>query len=290
VNVITTEGEHSAVYECFRELKTRGVEVRFAPLKPNGGVDENALLSLVDEKTTFVSVVHVNNETGAINDINALSRAIKHKNPNVVFHSDGVQAFGKLPVKIGETVDLYSASAHKIGGVKGTGVLIKKKGLKLQPLIFGGGQERGLRIGTENVFGISVFATVYDKKAKAISENFEKIQGFKRDFLSAVDGCGIKVVSDEKCSPYVLSLSAVGLRGEVLQHMMEDEGVIIGTGSACSSRHRHSRILTACGYGTEILDGALRISFSPENTREEVLFAAENLMKCYNKLKGVMKK
>ena len=131
-NAVTTEGEHSAVLAAFHELKTRGVaEPRFAPLLSDGRVDVEKLLSLVDDKTSFVSVMHVNNEIGAINDVNAIAKAVKQKNPRVIFHVDGIQAYGKIPFRLAKEIDLYSVSAHKIGGLKGVGALFKRKSLVL---------------------------------------------------------------------------------------------------------------------------------------------------------------
>lgn len=289
-NVVTSLGEHSAVYECFNQLKIRGLEVRFAKLLPDGRVDKEHLLSLIDDKTTFVSIVHVNNETGGINDVNDLAQSVKRKNPSVIFHSDGVQAFGKLPFILSENVDLYSISAHKIGGLKGTGALIKKKKLNLIPYVFGGGQENGLRSGTENVFGINVFALAYKDKYENLTKNYNYVLNLKQIFLSMLDLSVLKVISSEHCSPYVVSLSAEGLRGEVIMHMMEEFGIVIGTGSACSSKNPHSRILKECGYSPKILDGALRISFSSSTTEEDVLFAVSKLNECVKKLKGIMRK
>ncbi len=137
-NAVTSVGEHSAVLSSFKELKTRGVvETRYAPLQKDGKVDVEKLLSLVDEKTTFVSVMHVNNELGAINDVNTIARLVKQKNPRVIFHSDGVQAYGKIPFRLSKDIDLYSISAHKIGGLKGVGALIKRKSLAFPPYIYG---------------------------------------------------------------------------------------------------------------------------------------------------------
>lgn len=285
---ITTLGEHSAVYECFNELKTRGFPVGFAPIKADGGVDAEKLVDMVDDGTGFVSVVHVNNETGAINDINAIAKAVKKKNPSVIFHSDGVQAFGKIPFSMSDYIDMYSVSAHKIGGIKGVGALIKKKKLTVHPLIFGGGQENGLRSGTENVFGISVFGYSAARRYEKLAENFDRVSSINATFRNLIDKNNIEIISSENSSPYVLSLSAVGLRGEVIQHMLEDYGIIIGTGSACSSRRKHSRILKECGFGDKVLDGALRVSFSPETSKEEVVFAVEKINECVAKLKGVM--
>ena len=163
-----------------------------------------------------------------------------------------------------------------------------KKSVRLVPLIFGGGQENGLRSGTENVFGIIDFGAAAYKRLERISENYSKIAELKRIFLDNLDKRFIKIISGENASPYILSLSAVGLRGEVILHMLEEFGIIVGTGSACSSRMRHSRVLKACGYNAGVLDGAIRISFGVDNTKDEVVFAAEKLGECVNKLKGVM--
>lgn len=289
-NFITTQGEHSAVFECFQELKKRGADVRYAPLNIDGSVNVEELLKLVDEKTSFVSVVHVNNETGAINDINAIASQIKKKNPNVVFHSDGVQAFCKIPYILAESIDLYSVSAHKIGGLKGTGALIKKKKLNLTPYLFGGGQESGLRSGTENVFGIKTFAEACTAHFETIKLNFDKALNLKNLFLQNLDKDLIKIISSENSSPYILSVSAEGLRGEVIMHMLEEFDIIVGTGSACSSKNPHSRILKACGYGAKTLDGMLRISFNESNTVDEALFAVNKLNECVKRLKGIMRK
>lgn len=289
-NAVTTAGEHSAIFESFGELKKRGVEPRFASLNRDGSVNTESLLNLVDEKTSFVSVVHVNNETGAINDVNAIAEAVKKKNPSVIFHSDGVQAYGKIPYKLSDKIDLYSVSAHKIGGIKGVGVLFKRKNLVMSPLIFGGGQENGERSGTENVFGIIDFGYVSKKHIDELSENYKKTLAVKNKFLENLDKRFVTVISGDNSSPYIVSFSATGLRGEVIIHMLEDYGVVLGTGSACSSRQRHSRVLKNCGFSSSVLDGAIRVSFSSETEENDVVFAAEKINECIKKLKGVMDK
>lgn len=289
-NAVTTAGEHSAVYESFRALEKRGISVRFAGLNPDGSVNEEKFLSLIDEKTSFVSVVHVNNETGAINDIDSLAAKAKRINPSLIFHSDGVQAFGKLPYEMTSAVDAYTVSAHKIGGLKGTGALVYQKKKNPAPLIYGGGQENGRRSGTENVFGIAVFSEVMKIRLPSVRGNYERIRKVRDLFLSRLDRENVEILSGDHSSPYIVSFSAKGLRGEVIQHMAEDLGVVIGTGSACSSRHRHSRILTECGYSSSVLDGALRVSFCPETEENEAVTAAETLNGCISKLKGIMKK
>jgi cysteine desulfurase len=290
-NAVTTLGEHSAVYEPFMDLKNKGYDSRFAKINIDGSVNEDSLLSLIDDNTVFVSVVHVNNETGAINDINKLAYLCKKKNPKIIFHSDGVQAFGKIPTKLSNCIDLYSVSAHKIGGLKGVGALIKNKKLKnLKPLILGGGQEFNLRSGTENVFGIKVFETATITKFADIFANFEKVKKVKEEFLSHIDKSVIKVISTSECSPYVISLSAVGLRGEVLQHMLEGDGVIVGTGSACNSKNPHSRVLREAGFAPSELDGVIRISFSSDIALDDAVYSAKKINEQVNKLKKAMKK
>ena len=290
-NVVTTKGEHSAVSAPFDELKTRGVlETRFAPLQKDGRVDVEKLLALVDEKTSFISVMHVSNETGAINDINAIAKLVKQKNPRAIFHSDGVQAYGKIPFKIAKEVDLYSVSAHKIGGLKGVGALLKRKSLVLAPYIYGGGQETGKRSGTENVFGIKQFGFVAEKKLKTIKENYQQVGVLRDELWSLLDKEIYTRLSADDTSPYILTLSAVGLRGEVLLHMARDKGLLIGTGSACSSnsKTRYNKVLLACGYDEKTVDGAIRLSFSTDNTKEEMIASANILNEIGRDLKRRM--
>ena len=285
-NAVTTAGEHPAVERCFNELKGMGVEPRFAPLNRDGSVNQEALLSLVDEKTTLVSVVHVNSETGAVNDIVSLAQVVKKKNPRCLFHSDGVQAFGKIPVRLTKDIDLYSVSAHKIGGLKGTGALIKRKDLNLKPHIYGGGQENNYRSGTENVLGILSFFYAAEERFAILEESAARIKILREELFGLLDKSIFERLSSENGTPYILTVSARSLRGEILQRLAEEKGIIIGTGSACSSKKPHSRILEACGYGNDILDGVLRMSFSPATTREEILCAAEALNTAARELRG----
>ena len=286
-NVVTTAGEHAAVASAAAELKNRGVEVRFAPLNGDGSVNAEALLSLVDDKTSLVSVIHVNNETGAINDVNGLAKAVKAKSPRALFHSDGVQAYGKIPFRLGREIDLYAVSAHKIGALKGTGALIRKKSLPVRPYIFGGGQEGGERSGTENVFGIRMFAYAAEEKFRTLKEDFIRLRAEREALWNALDKDIFVRISPEEGSPYILSVSAPGLRGEVLLHMADDRGLVVGTGSACSSnaKHRYSRVILACGADERTADGVLRLSFSPQTTAEERAAAADILNAAARELK-----
>ena len=222
----------------------------------------------------FVALVFVF-KGGALGKFSA---ALKAKNPRALFHSDGVQAYGKLPFRLGEHVDMYSVSAHKIGGLKGTGALIKKKKLVLQPFIWGGGQESGLRSGTENVYGIKAFcAAAAERYNDGRHEvNYNRVRELQARMWELLDKSLFERISPGNGSPYILTVAARGVRGETILHMCNDRGLIIGTGSACSSNasKRNSRVMQACGIGQDMIDGVLRISFNPHNTIEEVEEAA----------------
>lgn len=289
-NVVTTYGEHAAVFAAMSELKLRGTEVRFADLNADGSVNVEKLLSLVDENTSLVSVIHVNNETGAINDVNSIAEKVKLKSERTLFHSDGVQAFGKIPFKLSSFVDLYSVSAHKIGGIKGCGALIKRKQTVIKPYIYGGGQEAGLRSGTENVFAIKCFEHAATSKYRNLKSDYEKVCRLNQILISKLNKSLFKVLSSDNASPYIISVIADGLRGETVMHELNDKGLIVGTGSACSSnsKKRYSRVLLACGVKENMADGALRISFSAENTVKEIEEAAEIMNSVVKNRKDIM--
>lgn len=284
-NAVTDAGEHAAIASCFTELKNRGVEPRIAPIHQDGSVDEEALLSLVDDKTSFVSVMHVNNETGAVNNILRLAHLVKKKNPRTVFHSDGVQAYGKIPIRLSGDIDLYSISAHKIGGLKGTGALLRRKKLALSPFVFGGGQEGNLRSGTENTFGIAFFRYAAEEKFQTLQADFTRLGALRTLFWELLDKSIFTRITPENGSPYILTVSARGLRGEVLQRTLWDRGVALGTGSACNSKKPHSKVLESCGYDPDVLDGVLRASFSNETREEDVRHAAEEMNAAATELK-----
>ena len=289
-NVVTTLGEHSAIHSAVNEIKQRGIEVRFANLNSDGSVDVEHLLSLIDAKTSLVSVIHVNNETGAINDIVEIAKRVKAKNQYALFHSDGIQAYGKIPFRLTSDIDLYSIGAHKIGGIKGCGALIKRKNLVLKPYIYGGGQQQGLRSGTENIFGIKCFEYAAINHFAELKENYENARKLNEFIRAHLDKNLFKIISPLNGSPYILTVSAVGLRGETIMHEADDRGLVIGTGSACSSNanKRYSRVILACSYDENIAEGVLRLSFSPQNTLNEAQEAVEILNEIVKHRKEVM--
>ena len=285
---IFSEGEHLCVYNCAMELKNRGYNVVFIPLSSDGKIDMAKYIQALEKPTAFASVIHVSNETGAINDIKTLSNLLKSRWPSAIFHSDGVQAYGNIDVNLTSlnNVDLYTISSHKIGGLKGIAGLFVRNKAKLKPIIFGGGQEFGLRPGTENLPAICSFKVASVEKFACLNENFnyvKKLNNLMRENLSKING--IQINSTEDCSPYILSLSFVGVKGETLVRMCDDEGLLIGTGSACSSKKSSlNRILSSMGKTVKENEGAIRISFSTNNTEEEVKTACEILINNYLKL------
>ncbi len=287
---VTDKGEHSAVYKSFLELKNRGNTIEFIDLNLDGSVNTDKLFDYVkNNRVDFVSIIHVNNETGAINDVNLIAKTIKNINPKIIFHVDGVQAYGKIPYVLSRDIDLYSISAHKINALKGVGALIKKKKISIAPLIFGGGQENGLRSGTENLFGIKVFEYASIKHYDNLLDGYNFVLGLKNRFVELLDKDVFTIISSDNSSPYILSVSAKGIRGEVLMHSLEEFKIIVGNGSACSSKNPFSRVIEACGYDKSVLDGVVRISFSTENTIDEVEFAVNKLNEVAKKLKGIMR-
>lgn len=282
--IIISAGEHPSILETAAYLERMGRKVVKCPLTSNGVPDMEALKELLQEDTALVSMLHVNSETGAITPIEEMVRICRSVNPEIIIHTDCVQSFGKLPVypqKIG--VDMVSASAHKIHGPRGVGFLYVRKGLRINPLLFGGGQEDGLRAGTENVPGICGFAKAAQHICAHMNENFTHVTELNRKMRNYIREHFTKavIVSEENASPYVLNVAFPGLRAEVLLHSLEACEVYVSVGSACSSHKKNrSHVLTAMGYSVPVIDGAIRISFCPENTEREIDRACEALGEC----------
>lgn len=284
--------EHPCVEESFKFLQNAGYGVTFVPTNKNGVVSPEAVANAVTEDTALVSIMHVNNETGAKNDIERIAALVKAKNPHAMFHSDGVQAFCKERLQNTSNIDYYTVSAHKLHAHKGTGAVFYKDHTPLKPYILGGGQENGLRSGTQNTLGILSFA--------AAAEYFETIVDpghvhiLKEIFLNECSNIpDVEVLSPENeadACAHIVNISVLGVNGETLLHTLEAAGVYISTGSACSSKKGKSRIAAALGLSQEEAAGAVRISFSPFNTEEEVRFAAREIEKNAAVLRKFMRK
>lgn len=286
--VIVGEGEHDAVINPAKLLKEQGFDVVFAPIKPDGGVDEEKFAELLTPDVSLVSVMHVSNETGAVNDIAKLVRMTKKASPKAVFHSDGVQAFGKVKVDLRALgVDLYTVSGHKIGAPKGIGALYVAKGAPVRPLVYGGGQEKGFRSGTENGPAIEAFAVAAERAVRDLSANCSK----KRDYIEHLANGIADAVPDtvfitdrERSAPHILTVAFAGVRGEVLLHALDARGIMVGVGSACSS-HRESRFKSLLGLDEAHRDGIVRFSVSERNDIDEVPIVVQALKEETEKLR-----
>lgn len=293
-HLITTEVEHPSVYQAFRQLEERGWRVTYLPVDRLGRVSEEDVEKALTEDTVLVSVMHVNNEVGTIQPVEAIGRVLRSR-PKVIFHVDAVQAFGKLeldPVRWG--VDLLSISGHKFHGPKGVGALYIREGLRLTPLLAGGGQEGGLRSGTENVPGIAGLAKA-SILAQQRRETARQWQRWKEELIQAVTSRleGVVVNGDtttEGGAPHILSLSFPGLKSEVIVHALEQEKVFVSSKSACSSKKETpSRVLTAMGLDDRTAIGSIRISMGYDTVESDIRQCAQALIRVIPELQRVMK-
>lgn len=278
--VIISASEHAAVYNSALELSNQGFEVIFAPINNDGSLNLEQFSSLLDDNVSLVSVMHVNNETGAINDLEQISKLIRKYAKNAIFHSDGVQGFCKTLVNLkAYDVDLYSLSAHKIHAPKGIGALYVKKGIHLSPIIFGGGQEKGIRSATENVPAIDAFYKVAKKQTEQFAKNFEYKKSLLLHMRKEIEKKlpSAQIISPIT-SPHILMLALYGVRGEVVLHSLEKFEIYIGIGSACSSKKGINRSKTLLGLDKKHEEGVIRISVSEENTIEEIDTFIEKLV------------
>ena len=280
-------GEHPSVYNTALYLKKMGANVEFINLQPNGEVDYADLEAKLSSDVSFISVMLVSNETGAINNLKRISELKNKYCPKAIFHSDGVQAFGKIKINVDYFgVDLFTISGHKAFAPKGIGALYVKDKNILSPIVYGGGQEYNLRSGTENVGSIMAFKTAIENFGN-LNENYKKVQECFDAFLQQINLKDVKVNSHG--SPYVLSLSFKGVNGETLVHMMEQNNVLISRGSACSSKKAGNRILESMGLSPEYVLGSVRISFSKYSKLQDAITAGKILNKCYIELKDKLK-
>lgn len=301
-HIITTRFEHPSVYNPLIMLEEFGFRISFIDVDLNGQIHMEQLLEQICEDTILVSVMYVNNEVGAIQDIAQISRAIKNKKPSVLFHVDAIQAFGKLKIyPKREGIDLMSVSGHKFHGPKGSGFLYIKDKTKVKPIIYGGGQQKDMRSGTENVpaiagLGVAV-REIYENHEAKLATMYELKEHLVKG-LQAIEGVTVNAIYDNdsslelgeairKTAPHVVSASFMGVRSEVLLHALEDKGIYVSSGSACSSNHPAiSGTLTAIGVKPELLDSTIRFSFSVNTTLEEIDYALAAL----NELLPVLRK
>lgn len=284
-HIITTRIEHASIHQPLAFLETQGYEVTYLPVDAHGKVEPEVLRTAIREDTVLVSIMYVNNEIGSVQDIAQLSKLVHDNNSKILFHVDAIQAFGKyriVPKRLG--IDLMSVSGHKIHGPKGTGFLYVKAGTKLSPILFGGGQQKGMRSGTENVPGIAglgeAVRLIYTDHAAKMEQLYAMKDQLIRQLLQLdqVQVHGMAGMDLQETAPHIVSVGFAGIRSEVLLHALAERGVYVSSGSACSSNHPElSGTLQAIGVEESLLDATLRFSLSVTSTAEEVNYAVEQV-------------
>lgn len=292
-HIITTTIEHHAVLDCAHELAAEGCDVTFLPVTPHTGqVDPAALAAAVRSDTLLVSVMAANNEIGTVADMAALVQAVKARNPNTLFHSDAVQAAGVLPVDVRDWgVDLLSLTAHKIYGPKGCGALfVRKGGFRFAPITFGGGQERKLRAGTENVPGIVGFGKAAELARRDRQARAAHLRQLRDRFLAGVAGLpGVSIHGDPAGGhPGIANISVAGADGEALLLNLDMRGIAASSGSACTSGSIDpSHVLLAIGVGREAAHSSLRFSFGLDNSEADVDYILSTLPEILQRLRSL---
>jgi len=282
-HIITTSIEHPSVLNILKYYENNGYEITYLKVDEYGLISLEELEKSIKEDTILIAIMQVNNEVGSIQPIWEVKKILKEKKSNAILHVDGVQAFGKVPIEIKKWgIDTFSFSGHKIHGPKGIGGLYINKDISLEPIVFGGNQERGLRSGTENVPGIMGLGKAVEIIDKNFYKNFEKVKKIKAYFIDRITNeiphIHINSPIDEKHSPYVLNVSFEYVRGEVLLHYLEDENIYVSTASACSSKGvQKSHVLRELGLTDLQMEGAIRFCFSYKNTIEEIDYTMEVL-------------
>ncbi len=285
-HIITTSIEHASVENPMEFLKEQGFDITYLSVDENGIISLEELEEAVTEQTILVSMMQVNNEIGAIEPVAEAAELIKKKNPATLIHVDAIQSYGKMyiyPKKLG--IDMLSVSGHKIHGPKGSGFLWVKEKTKLKPLILGGGQQKGMRSGTENVPAIAGLGEAAEEIYENLDEKRAHLYGLKQRFIDGIEkleGTHVNGKTGEDSAPHIVSVSFEGIRSEVLLHSLEDRGIYVSSGSACSSnnhagKQKGSRTLRNIHLKENLLDSTLRFSFSVHTTEEEIDYALEVL-------------
>lgn len=272
-HIITSKVEHSSVYEACRSLEALGFDVTYLSVDSYGRIDPQAVEEAIREDTILISIMHVNNELGTIQPIYEIGE-IANRHPKLFFHVDDVQGFSKVPIDLKEAkIDLCTYSGHKVNGLKGTGVLYVREHTKLFPLFHGGGQEDGIRSGTENLPGAISLAKAFrlaKEKERKYLKDLQTLRNYFVEHLTNIDGVLINSPKDNS-APHIINISVPNTKPEIIIHTLGEKGIFISTKSACSSKDEdENRVLDACGHPLERSQTALRISLSYENTKKEI--------------------
>lgn len=294
-HIITTRIEHPAVLNTIKDYELRGYEITYLENDQFGRISLDSLRESLKKETALIAIIHINNELGTIQDLEGISKVILKANSKAFFHVDGVQSFGKIPLLLKKyNIDSYSFSSHKVHGPKGVGGLYLNSQKKIKPLFYGGSQERRLRPGTENLEGVLGFARAVKILANKGDYERNKVEKLKKSLLdlvsSQIGDVKINSPSDSTGSPYIVNMSFKDIKGEVLLHYLEDKGIFVSTGSACSSKNKDkSHVLRAINLSKDYLDSSIRICFSYENTLEEVEYMFKVLKESIEDIRLVIK-
>lgn len=282
---ITTAFEHHSIISTCKQLEEKGVKVTYLDVDSEGRISLEDLEEAITKDTVLVSIMQVNNEIGVIQDIEAIGKLIKERISRAKFHVDAVQGYGKLPIDVNKSnVDFLTVASHKIHGPKGVGFIYIKKGIILNSLISGGSQEKGIRAGTENLPGIIGFEKAAQMTFEEMESRYDKVLELKKYFVERLNEIkDIRINGEiDGFSPYILNVSFLGVRAEVLLHLLEEQNIYVATGSACTSKSsaaHGSYVIKSLGLSNKEVESAIRFSFSYENTKEEVDYTIDVLKK-----------
>ena len=290
-HIISTVIEHPSVLNTLKDLEADGFEVTYLPVSKDGKISLEDLKNAIKKETILVSVMHVNNEIGTIQPIEEIGKYLKSLDEKVYFHVDGVQSYAKIKFRPSRyNIDFMSVSGHKLHGPKGIGFMYVKENNRIKPLLTGGGQEIGIRSGTENVPGIYGIGEAVRILNQDLEGTIDKIRGLrdllKEEILANIDNVKINSPEDGVC--HVLNVSFRGVRGEVLLHYLEQKEIYVSTGSACSSKKKGSHVLNAIGLTPDEIEGAIRFSLSDLNTKEEIMQTVEVLKESVSDLRMII--
>ena len=282
---ITTAFEHHSIISTCKQLEEKGVKVTYLDVDSEGRISLEDLEEAITKDTVLVSIMQVNNEIGVIQDIEAIGKLIKERSSRAKFHVDAVQGYGKLPIDVNKSnVDFLTVASHKIHGPKGVGFIYIKKGIILNSLISGGSQEKGIRAGTENLPGIIGFEKAAQITFEEMESRYDKVLELRKYFVERLNEIkNIRINGEiDGFSPYILNVSFLGVRAEVLLHLLEEQNIYVATGSACTSKSsaaHGSYVIKSLGLSNKEVESAIRFSFSYENTKEEVDYTIDLLKK-----------
>lgn len=290
-HIVTSMVEHPAVYDVCKQLEEWGFSVTYLPVNEDGRVSLEDLKQAIRPDTILVSIMHVNNELGTIQPINELGTYLKLF-PKILFHVDAVQSFGKVPLQLREWgIDLLSISAHKFHGPRGAGVLFKREGVTLAPLMMGGGQEGGVRSGTENlpaIAGMAKAIRLLEENAVNNRQRFAEMTKRLREGIAQIKGCVLNSPA-VGVAPHIFNFSVPGMKAEVLLHALEEEGFLVSTRSACSTKSQEpSRVLIAAGIARQRALSTIRVSVGRDNSLEEMDQFLAALQRCVTRIRPYM--